>query len=48
MADHGYIEGKHVDEFFQCIVKKLRVTVSQLFLSLCNIAEYSCGENMLG
>lgn len=36
-ADHGYVEGKHVDEFFQHIVKKLGVTVSRLFIFICVI-----------
>lgn len=45
MADHGYVEGKHVDEFFRHIVKKLGMTVSQLFFSLhmFEMAEY--GKN---
>lgn len=47
MADHGYVEKKHVDEFFRHIVKKLGMTVSQLFISIhVNMAEDASGANM--
>lgn len=42
-----------MDEFSRHIVKKLGMTVSQLFVSLCviyssiNIAEYASGENVV-
>ncbi|XP_047675737.1 secretagogin-like [Tachysurus fulvidraco] len=31
-VDHGYIEEKHVDEFFRHVVKKLGITVASIFL----------------
>lgn len=49
MADHGYIDGKHVDEFFRHIVKKLGMTVSRIFVSvqyMCNITNCASGENI--